>query len=60
MEDVTLPDGLDYAAVEGLRREAAEKLARVRPLTLGQAARISGVNPADISVLAVWLRRHMG
>lgn len=57
MEDMRLPEGLDYASIRGLRIEAAQKLARVRPLTLGQASRISGVNPADISVLLVYLGR---
>ena len=55
MEDMRLPADLDYASIRGLRIEAAQKLARVRPLTLGQASRISGVNPADISVLLVYL-----
>jgi len=55
MEDMRLPVDLDYASIRGLRIEAAQKLARVRPLTLGQASRISGVNPADISVLLVYL-----
>jgi tRNA uridine 5-carboxymethylaminomethyl modification enzyme len=57
MEDMRLPAELDYAAIRGLRIEAAQKLARVRPMTLGQASRISGVNPADISVLLVYLGR---
>jgi tRNA uridine 5-carboxymethylaminomethyl modification enzyme len=55
MEDMRLPADLDYASIRGLRIEAAQKLGRVRPLTLGQASRISGVNPADISVLLVYL-----
>ena len=55
MEDMRLPEGLDYAAIRGLRIEAAQKLSRMRPMTLGQASRISGVNPADISVLLVYL-----
>ncbi len=50
-----LGGGLDYAAVPGLSREAREELARVRPATLGQAARLAGVTPADASVLALWL-----
>ena len=57
MEDMRLPADLDYATIRGLRIEAAQKLARVRPMTLGQASRISGVNPADISVLLVYLGR---
>ena len=55
MEDSPLPPDLDYGAIAGLRLEAREKLARIRPLNLGQAERISGVSPADISVLMVYL-----
>ena len=54
-EEKTLPADLDYSKIEGLRLEAREKLQRVRPLNLGQAERISGVNPADIAVLTVYL-----
>lgn len=56
LEEKKLPPDLDYTAVRGLRIEAAEKLARIRPLSVGQAARISGVNPADITVLLIFLR----
>jgi len=60
MEGVNVPPDLDYSAVPELRREAAQKLAVVRPVSLGQAARISGVSPADVSILSVYLlrRRH--
>lgn len=54
-EDKLLPDDCDYMQVEGLRLEAREKLNQIKPRSLGQAARISGVNPADIAVLTVWL-----
>jgi len=54
-EDRRIPAWLDYASVRGLRSEAREKLSAVRPLSLGQASRISGVSPADISVLLVYL-----
>lgn len=54
-EDKLLPDDYDYMKVEGLRIEAREKLNKIKPRSLGQAARISGVNPADIAVLTVWL-----
>jgi tRNA uridine 5-carboxymethylaminomethyl modification enzyme len=57
LEDLTIPPDFDYNAIPGLRNEAREKLDRVRPATVGQAARIYGVNPADISILLVHLRR---
>ena len=53
IEKIRIPQGFDYAAVRGLRRESALKLAEFRPMTLGQASRISGVNPSDISILMV-------
>lgn len=57
MESKLIPSSIDYAAIRGLRIEAVEKLGKIQPRSLGQAARISGVSPADISVLMVWLRR---
>lgn len=59
-EEQPLPSDLDYAAIPGLRNESRQKFAQVRPTTLGQASRISGVTPADISLLAVWLRKLRG
>ena len=50
-----MPEDIDYLALKGLRIEATQKLDRLRPLTVGQASRISGVNPADISVLLIYL-----
>ena len=50
-----LPDNIDYKQIKGLRLEAAQKLSNIRPKTLGQAARVSGVNPADITVLMIYL-----
>ena len=55
LEEKVLPADIDYHAIGGLRLEAREKLDRIRPFNLGQAGRISGVNPADISVLMVYL-----
>jgi tRNA uridine 5-carboxymethylaminomethyl modification enzyme len=55
IEKILLPGALDYLAIPGLRRESALKLQQFRPYTLGQASRISGVNPADISILLVLL-----
>lgn len=59
LDDRKLPDDVDYTGITGLKKEAQLKLADIRPATLGQAGRISGITPADISLLAVWLeKRH--
>lgn len=55
-EDVEIPAWLDYSEIRGLRIEAAQKLAAFRPMTIGQAARISGVSPADVGVLTVYVK----
>jgi tRNA uridine 5-carboxymethylaminomethyl modification enzyme len=55
LEDKLLPEDIDYEKIDGLRIEAREKLNKIKPRSLGQAARISGVNPADIAVLMVYL-----
>ena len=55
VEGKVLPEDIDYGKIKGLRLEAAEKLEKVRPENLGQAGRVSGVSPADISVLMIWL-----
>jgi tRNA uridine 5-carboxymethylaminomethyl modification enzyme len=53
-----IPNGLDYAGIPGLRRETREKLARLRPRTIGAATKISGVTPADIRIIYIWLSKN--
>ena len=55
LEEKKLPADVDYCTIKGLRLEAQEKLNKFKPLNVGQAGRISGVNPADVSVLLIWL-----
>ncbi len=57
MEDKNIPESFDFATVPSLRLEARQKFSKIRPKTIGQASRISGVSPADISLLLVWLKR---
>lgn len=57
VEHVKLPPDLDYGKVRGLRNESIQKLSAFRPVTLGQASRLSGVNPADVGILLVFLRK---
>jgi tRNA uridine 5-carboxymethylaminomethyl modification enzyme len=54
-----IPDGLNYDQISGLRSETRQKLSRLRPPSLGQAARISGITPSDISILHIWLNRNV-
>ena len=55
LEDKKLPNNTNYSLIRGLRLEAAEKLNKIQPISIGQASRISGVSPADVSMLVVWL-----
>jgi tRNA uridine 5-carboxymethylaminomethyl modification enzyme len=57
MEDKRIPDWIDYGLVPSLRMEARQKLGKIRPVTIGQASRISGVSPSDISLIMVWMKR---
>lgn len=56
-EKILIPEDFDYASIKGLRQEAKEKLIKIRPLNIGQASRISGVSPADISVLSIYVKK---
>jgi tRNA uridine 5-carboxymethylaminomethyl modification enzyme len=57
LEEKKIPDDIDYTKILGLKQESAEKLSKIRPVSIGQASRISGVNPADISVLLIYLNK---
>lgn len=56
-EKILIPEDFDYLSIKGLRQEAKEKLMKIRPLNIGQASRISGVSPADISVLSIYVKK---
>ena len=58
LEEKIIPETIDYDKIPNLASEARQKLSEIKPTTLGQATRISGVNPADISILMVYLRRN--
>lgn len=60
LENTPMPEGIEYHGIAGLRIEAREKLAKIKPFSLGQASRISGVSPADISVLIIYLEQNRG
>ena len=57
-ENRLLPDNIDYHGISGLRLEAQQKLSEIRPVSIGQASRISGVSPADIAVLLIYLEQN--
>jgi tRNA uridine 5-carboxymethylaminomethyl modification enzyme len=57
-QEQTIPDGLDYSKISGLRSETREKLRTVRPTSLGQAARISGITPVDVAIISIWLSKN--
>jgi len=59
MEDYKIPQGIDYSKIPELRKESRQKLSQIRPISLGQASRISGVSPADISILMIYLAGKM-
>ena len=59
-ESRRLPPEIDYDAIPALKAEAREKLNKIRPVSVGQASRISGVSPADVAVLLVWLEQNKG
>ena len=58
MDKIKLPQDVDYTTVDNLALEARQKLNQIKPYTLGQASRISGINPSDIQVLAIWLKQR--
>jgi tRNA uridine 5-carboxymethylaminomethyl modification enzyme len=57
-QDQPIPDGLDFARIAGLRSETRQKLAAIRPTSLGHAGRISGITPADVAIIAIWLSKN--
>ena len=57
LEHVRLPDDIDYSIISGISREVCEKLSRIRPRSLGQASRISGITPAAITLLSFYIKK---
>ena len=58
-QDQVIPDGLDYSKINGLRSETRQKLATLRPTSVGQAARIGGITPADVAIISIWLSKNV-
>ena len=58
MEGFKLPDNVNYGSISGLKKEAVLRLEQIKPKTLGQASRISGITPADISVISIWIKKE--
>ena len=58
LDNKKIPDDIDYSLIKNIASEARQKLSEVRPTSIGQALRISGVNPADISILMVYLKKE--
>ena len=58
MDNVGIPKHIDYENITSIRYEARQKLNCIKPVSIGQASRIPGVNPADIAILAVWIKRN--
>jgi len=58
LEEISFPEGFDFGSVIGLSAEVMEKLKKIRPHSLGQASRVSGITPAAISILMVNLKKH--
>ena len=57
MENKAIPESLDYSEVRGLKKAAQQRLSQIKPTTLGQAGRVSGITPADVGLLAVWMEK---
>lgn len=60
MENKKIPQDMDFMKLEGISIEARQKLTKIKPLSLGQASRISGVSPADIAILMVYVKKYKG
>jgi tRNA uridine 5-carboxymethylaminomethyl modification enzyme len=57
-DEQAIPDGLDFGRIHGLRPETRQRLGAIRPTTLGQAGRVSGITPADIAIVSIWLAKN--